>query len=170
MDRNRIDPGIPDSFERCFDCDYRLVAALARHAKKMGTRTVGRRSRALTAGYTKLSTEAHLGRVHLVPELRPLHWCKLPAPKPDVAGNWRERYIEERLDHQERFFGERIAKLEKRRVELNRWATLLARSFACFGRWRIRSCFGAKVDGCARWRWVADDPFASRCRNNSRFY
>ena len=63
---------------------------------------------------------------NIVPALRPLRWCKLPTVESGSGSeDWRERYIEKRIDNQARFYWDAEKKFEEERTTLNKWATLL---------------------------------------------
>jgi ABC-type multidrug transport system fused ATPase/permease subunit len=60
-----------------------------------------------------------------VPSLRPLRWTARRAASPLPFPEWRQLYLEKRIDDQEKYFRNKQQQSEQQRKQLTRWATLL---------------------------------------------
>ncbi len=60
-----------------------------------------------------------------VPSLRPLRWIARRAASPRPFPEWRQLYLEKRIDDQDRYFRDKQQQSEQQRKQLTRWATLL---------------------------------------------
>lgn len=60
-----------------------------------------------------------------VPSLRPLRWLARRRASAIPFPEWRQLYLEKRIDDQEKYFREKQRQSEQQRKQLTRWATLL---------------------------------------------
>src|ERR1043166_1292925 len=66
-----------------------------------------------------------------VPSLRPLRWMIADVPKASFS-EWRDRYLNSRIDDQHRYFTQKQQESEAQRKRLSRWTTLMLDLALCF--------------------------------------
>jgi hypothetical protein len=61
----------------------------------------------------------------LAPALAPLQEARRPPPRDVSFSEWRDRYVKQRIDGQDKYFASKQKQAEKERKQLSRWTTLL---------------------------------------------
>src|SRR5262249_33226410 len=61
----------------------------------------------------------------IAPALAPLQEARRPSPRDPSFSEWRNRYIKERIEDQDRYFASKQKQTENDRKQLSRWTTLL---------------------------------------------
>jgi pimeloyl-ACP methyl ester carboxylesterase len=99
------------------------------------SRLVAEAARSLLAAGEWAGTPAW-GSLGVIPALRPLRWLPAPASPALPFPQWRDHYIEARIDQQVKFFKKNREEAQKRRKQFSTWTTIvldLVLAIAFFG-------------------------------------